>query len=224
MPFFRNSLRSLCSTNPVVILVADPLAAQALEISKEFNLLSFIYFPLSAMATSIHLYLPTLHEQISCEYIDHTDPIRIPGCIHIQSQDLPRDFFHDRSSLAYELLLQHSRNLSLADGVLINTFFEMEESTVSSLQEKYNMIENNTKVYMVGPIIQSSSKSTHCEKWLNKQKPNSVLYASFGSGDTLSQNQLNELALGLELSGKKILVGFEGTKYFNICRSQKWCK
>jgi hydroquinone glucosyltransferase len=116
----------------VVALVADPLATQALEISKEFNLLSFIYFPLSAMATSIHLYLPTLHEQISCEYIDHT------------------------------ILM----NLSLADGVLINTF-EMEESTVSSLQEKYNMVENNTEVYMVGPIIQSGSNSTepnesHC--------------------------------------------------------------
>jgi hydroquinone glucosyltransferase len=28
---------------------------------------------------------------------------------------------------------------------------------------------------------------------------------SFGSGGTLSQNQLNELALGLELSGQKFL-------------------
>ncbi|TKY66289.1 UDP-glycosyltransferase 72B1 [Spatholobus suberectus] len=35
--------------------------------------------------------------------------------------------------------------------------------------------------------------------------PNSILYVSFGSGGTLSQNQLNELALGLELSGQKFL-------------------
>jgi len=213
MPSFRNSLRSLCSNNPVVALVADPLATQAIEISKEFNLLSFIYFPLSSMATSIHLYLPTLHEQISCEYIDHTDPIRISGCTPFQSHDLPREFFHDRSSLAYELFLQHSKNLSLVDGVLINTFLEMEKSRVSSLQEKYNMVENNTKVYMVGPIIQSGSKSTdpkesHCEKWLDKQKPNSILYVSFGSGGTLSQNQLNELALRLEFSGQKFLWVF----------------
>jgi len=40
---------------------------------------------------------------------------------------------------------------------------------------------------------------------LEKQVPNSVLYVSFGSGGTLSQDQFNELALGLELSGKKFL-------------------
>ncbi|CAJ2635098.1 unnamed protein product [Trifolium pratense] len=210
MPSFRNSLQSLCSTNPVVALVADPLASQALEIAKEFNLLSFIYYPLSAMTTSLHLHLSTLHEQISCDYIDHPNPIRIPGCIPIHGQDLPGDFFHHRSSIAYKLFLQHSKNFSLANGLLVNTFSEMEESTIKALQEKYNTIENNTEVYLVGPIIQSGSESTKlkgsdCEKWLDKQKPNSVLFVCFGSGGTLSQEQLNELAFGLELSSVKFL-------------------
>ncbi|RYR24405.1 hypothetical protein Ahy_B02g057903 [Arachis hypogaea] len=35
--------------------------------------------------------------------------------------------------------------------------------------------------------------------------PRSVLYISFGSGGTLSQEQLNEIAFGLELSGYKFL-------------------
>jgi len=46
---------------------------------------------------------------------------------------------------------------------------------------------------------------TKCLRWLDKQQHNSVLYASFGSGGTLSQEQINELAWGLELSGQRFL-------------------
>jgi hydroquinone glucosyltransferase len=65
------------------------------------------------------------------------------------------------------------------------------------------------KVYPIGPIIQTDSTNpkngSECLTWLNNQLPNSVLYVSFGSGGTLSQDQINELAFGLELSGKKFL-------------------
>jgi len=209
---FRKSLRSLCSTSissPVVALVVDPFASQALEIAKELNLLSFVYFPLSAMITSLHFYCLTLHEQVSCEYKDHTEPIQIPGCLPIRGQDLPPEIFHDRSCVAYGLFLQHSKNLSLAHGFLVNSFSKMEESTVKALQEEHN---KTTKLfYMVGPIIQTGSNCSEesngsiCLKWLENQTPNSVLYVCFGSGGTLSQQQINELALGLELSNQKFL-------------------
>ena len=212
MPSLRNSLRLLCSTStctPVSALIVDPFASQALEIAKDLKLLSFVYFPLSAMITSFNLYFPTLHEQVSCEYKDHTEPIQIPGCLPIRGQDLPPEFFHDRSCVAYGLFLRHSKNLSLAHGFLVNSFSKMEESTVKALQEEHN---KTTKLfYMVGPIIQTGSNCSEesngsiCLKWLENQTPNSVLYVCFGSGGTLSQQQINELALGLELSNQKFL-------------------
>ena len=42
-------------------------------------------------------------------------------------------------------------------------------------------------------------------RWLDNQPPSSVLFVSFGSGGTLSHDQLNELAFGLEMSGHKFL-------------------
>lgn len=54
-------------------------------------------------------------------------------------------------------------------------------------------------------ILPIKKNESECLTWLNNQLPNSVLYVSFGSGGTLSQDQINELALGLELSGKKFL-------------------
>jgi len=161
------------------------------------------------MVTSFHLYCPTLHEQVSGEYKDHTDPIQIPGCIPIPGQDLPPEFFHDRSSLAFGLFLQYSKNLSLAHGFLVNSFSKMEASTERAMQKMHN---NSTQlVYLVGPIIQNGSKSIDesngsvCLKWLENQTSNTVLYVSFGSACTSSQQEINELALGLELSGQKFL-------------------
>ncbi|KEH18132.1 UDP-glucosyltransferase family protein [Medicago truncatula] len=155
LPSIHNSLGSLlCSTSttPPVALIVDLMATQALEIAKEFNLLSFIYFPLSAMAMSLLSHLPTLHEKFSCEYKDHIEPIQFPGCnVPIHGQDLIPNFLHDRSNSSDE------------------------------------------------------SNESICLKWLENQTPNSVLYVCFGSGGTLSQQQINELALGLELSNQKFL-------------------
>ena len=205
LPSIHNSLASLlCSTSttPLVALIVDVLATQALEIAKEFNLFSFLYFPLSAMTMSLLSHLPTLHEKISCEYKDHTEPIQLPGCsVPIHGQDLMPNFLQDRSSIVYEITLQHCKRFSLAHGFLVNSFSKME-----------NISEHNSQlVYMVGPIIQSGSNSSDetnesvCLKWLESQTPNSVLYVCFGSGGTLFQQQINELALGLELSNQKFL-------------------
>ncbi|KAK7293348.1 hypothetical protein RJT34_16211 [Clitoria ternatea] len=204
MPFLRDALRSLCSTKPLAALIADPFANEALEIAKEFNLPSYIYFPTSAMTVSLLLHLPTLHMKVSCDFKELKEAVQIPGCIPIQGDDLPCDF-QDRHCLAYELILQRCKRFSLANGFLVNSFFEMERSTVEALKE-----HNSTHVYPVGPIIQNTEPSgdsnlLQCKKWLDLQRPNSVLYVSFGSGATLPQRQLNELAFGLELSGQNFL-------------------
>ncbi|KAB1199471.1 UDP-glycosyltransferase 72B3 [Morella rubra] len=44
-----------------------------------------------------------------------------------------------------------------------------------------------------------------CISWLENQPSGSVLFVSFGSGGTLSFDQLTELALGLELSGQRFM-------------------
>ncbi|KAG5543572.1 hypothetical protein RHGRI_016346 [Rhododendron griersonianum] len=44
-----------------------------------------------------------------------------------------------------------------------------------------------------------------CLSWLDNQPPGYVLFISFGSGGTLSYDQLNELALGLEMSEQRFI-------------------
>ncbi|KAJ8431464.1 hypothetical protein Cgig2_014957 [Carnegiea gigantea] len=78
----------------------------------------------------------------------------------------------------------------------------------------FEILRNYLKspVWAVGPLIpdpppvdKSSSSCEKCIQWLNSQKPDSVLYISFGSQNTISPTQMMELAMGLELSGKPFL-------------------
>ena len=206
LPSIHEVLKSLFSKVPLTALVVDVLALQALEFAKEFNALSYFYFPSSAMVLSLLLHMSKLDEEVSSAYKDLTEPIRLPGCVPFMGSDLP-DPSHDRSSEFYKHFVEDTKAMVTTDGILINTFLEMESGAVRALEEFRN---GKIRLYPVGPITQKGSssevdESDKCLKWLDKQPPSSVLYVSFGSGGTLSQNQINELASGLELSGQRFL-------------------
>ncbi|KAL9303531.1 hypothetical protein ACSQ67_020794 [Phaseolus vulgaris] len=150
LPSIHQTLKTLTSKTPFVALVADSFAFEALDFAKEFNLLSYIYFPSSATTLSWYFYVLKLDKETSCD------------------------------------------------------FFEMEASPIRALKEEGR---GYPLVYPVGPIVQTGddAKGLECLTWLDKQEVGSVLYVSFGSGGTLSQEQVNELAYGLELSNHKFL-------------------
>ncbi|XP_028240137.1 hydroquinone glucosyltransferase-like [Glycine soja] len=204
MPSIHQALKTLTSRTRFVALVADSSAFDALDFAKEFNMLSYIYLPISATTLSWYFYVPMLDKETSCEYRDFPEPIKIPGCVPIHGRDL-NNIVRDRSSEVYKTFLQRAWRFRFVDGVLMNTFLEMETSPIRALKEEGR---GYPPVYPVGPIVQSGgddTKGLECETWLDKQQVGSVLYVSFGSGGTLSQEQINELACGLELSNYKFL-------------------
>ncbi|KAL3755262.1 hypothetical protein ACJRO7_002329 [Eucalyptus globulus] len=68
------------------------------------------------------------------------------------------------------------------------------------------------KHWAIGPFNpvkvpeKSSRRSAHgCMEWLDKQAPSSVIYVSFGTTTVLSDEQIREIAMGLERSGQKFI-------------------
>ena len=157
LPSIHQAMKSLTLRTPFVALLVDSFAIEALNLAKEFNMFSYVYFPASVTTLSSYFYMLKYDKETSCEYIDFPEPLKVPGCVPIHGRD-PVHQAQDRSSQSYKFLLDRVNIFLPVDGILIN-----------------------------------------------KQQPCSVLYVSFGSGGTLSQEQINELALGLELSNHKFL-------------------
>ena len=99
--------------------------------------------------------------------------------------------------------------LHLVEGLTELMDYAQRVNEKNNLLNKGNGNCSYPPVYPIGPITHTgpSDPKSGCEclLWLDKQPPNSVLYVSFGSGGTLCQEQINELALGLELSRHKFL-------------------
>ncbi|KAG5517616.1 hypothetical protein RHGRI_038123 [Rhododendron griersonianum] len=93
---------------------------------------------------------------------------------------------------------------SKSDGLLINTIAEFDETGLAYFRRKLNR-----PVWAIGPILlpaQARSGKQHdislekFIKWLDSKPPNSVLYISFGSMNTISASQMMQLAKALEQS------------------------
>lgn len=227
MPSIIDALKT--KTSKLVAIIADYFAYEVFSFAKKLNILSYTYFPSSATVLSLCFHSKVLDETISGEFKDLQEPIKIPGCVPIQGTDLPSSF-QDRNSESYNHFLLRSKGINLCDGILVNSFVELESQAVKALiEESINV--SHPPVYMVGPIIQQNCDNTQnesqCLSWLDEQKPNSVVFVSFGCGGTISQNQMNELALGLELSSQKFLWvmrepnDIASAIYFDVSNSKK---
>lgn len=206
LPSLRAAVDSLHRSRKVSALVVDLFGTDAFDVAAEFNIPPYIFFPTTAMALSLFFYLPTLHETVSSEYRDAPEKIRIPGCVPIHGRDL-FDPVQDRSDDAYELVLRQAKRYTMAEGVVVNSFKELEPGPIEYLLQKQT---GRPPVYPVGPLVKIGSrldvdKSDVSIKFLDDQPNGSVLYISFGSGGALSHNQIIELALGLEMSDQKFL-------------------
>ncbi|XP_022733923.1 hydroquinone glucosyltransferase-like [Durio zibethinus] len=202
----RDALKKLVANTKLVGLVVDLFGTDAFDVAREFNVSPYIFFPSTAMTLSLFLYLPKLDEMVSCEYRDLPELVRIPGCIPIHGKEL-LDPTQDRKNDAYKWLLHHTKRYGLAEGIIVNSFMDLEGGAIKGLQEKE---PGKPPVYPVGPLVNvdPSSKadgSSDCLQWLDDHPHGSVLYVSFGSGGTLSSNQIHELALGLEMSEQRFL-------------------
>ncbi|KAJ9555832.1 hypothetical protein OSB04_010446 [Centaurea solstitialis] len=200
LPALRQTLAELThdsTRKPPSALVVDIFGYPSFEIAKEFDISPYIFSTVSAMSLVGIFHGPPLDQMFKC---NSTEPITFPGCVPFQPTDLPTPV-HDYDPVA------RCTMFNSAKGILVNSFVELEPGAFKALEEGEWC---KPDIFPVGPLIRTGSKQQtndgfECLKWLDKHPVGSVLFVSFGSGGTLSQKQLVELAFGLEKSGQRFL-------------------
>nr|AYR16616.1 UDP-glucosyltransferase UGT93A11 [Polygala tenuifolia] len=95
----------------------------------------------------------------------------------------------------------------ISSGNLYNTNRIIEEPYMKIMER----IKGNKNQWAIGPfnpvaIEKESSRIRHyCLQWLDKQQKHSVIYVCFGTTTTLADEQIKELAVGLEKSKQKFI-------------------
>ncbi|XP_073297365.1 UDP-glycosyltransferase 79B3-like [Primulina huaijiensis] len=90
------------------------------------------------------------------------------------------------------------------DAIGVRTVSELEGSMCDYLGSQYGK-----RVILSGPVLPEAPKTDVDEKWgtwLSKFKPKSVVYCAFGSQNTMSKEQFQELVLGFEMTGLPFFV------------------
>ncbi|KAF5176227.1 Zeatin o-glucosyltransferase [Thalictrum thalictroides] len=124
--------------------------------------------------------------------------------------DLPDLTFEDCFSDSFAKFIHDQYDYAHFDaGDLYNTCRPIEGRFIDLLsQEK---LLGNKKQWAIGPLnpislhVDSKSRRHNCLEWLDKQPKNSVLYVSFGTMTSISDEQIIALALGLEFSKQRFV-------------------
>ncbi|ERN19729.1 hypothetical protein AMTRI_Chr02g257850 [Amborella trichopoda] len=218
-PFVTEALKSLSSPSfPVHAFVTDFFCTTLLDAAKEADVPSYIFFTSGANFLSLMLFLPTLHEQIPCEFRDWKNPIPVPGLPPVPPIDMPVAF-QDKTNDAYKWFLYHCRRLRESKGIIVNTFAELEPLTLKALREGLCLPEHPMPtIYTVGPLLNlhdlpAGGERHQCLQWLDKQPHGSVVFLCFGSLGAFSAHQTNEMALGLKQSGQRFLWSLRTTSH-----------
>lgn len=149
--------------------------------------------------------------------VSDTEPFVVPGGlphkIQLTKAELPKPFQYPK--LVLDMFRDSERK---SYGIVMNSFDELAPEYVEKLKK------DGRKIWNVGPVTaqagrgsgsssSSGSGSDHVKginSWLDAKEHKSVLYVAFGTECVFSNNQLREIALGLETSSKPFIWVLRG--------------
>ncbi|ESQ37309.1 hypothetical protein EUTSA_v10002845mg [Eutrema salsugineum] len=192
----------------IACIIYDELMYFCGATAKEFNLPSIIF----STTTATHKFCCSVLSKLNSKkfLIDMQDPEvqdkEVENLHPLRYKDLPTSGMGPLEP--YFELLREIIKKRTASAVIINTTSCLENSSLSWLQQELGI-----PVYPLGPLhILSSVKSSllkedkNCIEWLNKQKPKSVIYVSFGSLALMETKDVLEMVCGLFNSNQPFLL------------------
>jgi len=215
--FLEDALRS--SSFPFCAFITDMFCTTMFDVTSKLEIPSYIFFTSPASLLCLMFYLPALVKRIENSFKDVDLLIEVPGIRPIAGRDMPSPILDRSDKIEFNWFLQQCSRFHEARGILINSCEDMEVEPIKALVEGQVLsAAEMPSIYPVGPIITSSLFSSdeavednQCLKWLDRQPASSVLFVAFGSEGTLSDDQVRELALGLEASGQRFIWALRGS-------------
>ncbi|KAK7342960.1 hypothetical protein VNO80_25919 [Phaseolus coccineus] len=216
--------RLITCGNPIHCVVYDSFLPWTLDIAKKHGLTCAVFLTQPLFVNCVYHHVQKGNLKVPLE---NSNVISLPGLPLLQPFDLPSFMYsYGTYSASFELVLNQFSNIEEADWVLCNTFYDLEKEVTDWLMKIW------PKLKTIGPTIPSMFldkrakdddeygfslfKSEECVKWMDEKPKGSIVYVSFGSFSTLNEEQMEEVAFGLQESGCNFLWVVRATEMGKI--------
>uniref|UniRef100_A0ACD5TEK8 Uncharacterized protein n=1 Tax=Avena sativa TaxID=4498 RepID=A0ACD5TEK8_AVESA len=208
---------SSSSRREVSAVVVDSMSVEAFRVTRRLGIPGYVLFTSNAAALAAFVQLPSVHAKArtSLKFKELPDaPLDFFGMPPMPASHLFGDMFDHPESDICKATVASLIGISEADGILVNTFESLDAPAVATLGDPRCLPGRvMPPVYCVGPFVggvgvgvQTSKQQHECLSWLDGQPDHSVVFLCFGSaGHNHPEEQLKEIAVGLENSGHRFL-------------------
>ncbi|XP_015876874.3 zeatin O-xylosyltransferase-like [Ziziphus jujuba] len=196
-----------------IVIIHDNLASSVVQDSTSIpNAESYIFEPTTAfsilsriifMESGKFLLIP---KELGADDKKFNDPIEIP-CLEGNFSKEISEFINYQRQFVQSSVGFLNNTCRLIDGIFLDLLAEKRNRMIWAIGPLHQIIHSkNTEYYNSN----NNGKHKCLLEWLDKQEPNSVLYISFGTTTSIGDHdeQLQELAIGLELSETKFIWVF----------------
>lgn len=191
---FATLLKNFSSVAKRVVVIHDSLMSSVVQdVASIQNAEAYVFHSVSAFTVFLHLW-----EQMGRPFPINVDMLKdvpsLQGCFTAEFK---------------KFISKEFKCMNFDSGRMYNTCRFIEAPFIDLLGRQE--ISKDMKQWALGPfnpVVISQTKCHNrpkCLKWLDKQAPNSVIFVSFGTTTSLTQDQIQELAIGLDKSNQKFI-------------------
>ncbi|KAJ4705641.1 Glycosyltransferase [Melia azedarach] len=212
-PHVREVVNDLKTRSRIAGFVVDMFCTSMIEVADEFGVPSYIFFTSSAASLGLMFRFQALHdeENVLTAEIKHDSntEFKIPTLANpIPARYLPSALFNTEWVI---LLHEQTRKFRQTKGIIVNSFLELQSHAINSLSDG-----KTPPIFPVGPVLSikgenydlgpgGAQKKAEIMTWLDDQPESSVVFLCFGSMGSFGEDQVKEIARGLEQSGHRFL-------------------
>ncbi|KAE8649803.1 hypothetical protein Csa_012850 [Cucumis sativus] len=194
----------------LVGFVLDMFCMTMVDVAKEFKVPCYLFYTSSAAFLALNFHLQELYDQNNSNRVveqlknSESESLTIPSFVNpIPGKVIPSIFvYNDMAVWLYENTRKFRSEIK---GILINTCAEIESHVVNMMSSGPS--SQVPSLYCVGPILnlENTVNRVNILKWLDDQPQASVIFLCFGSMGSFDEEQVKEIAQGLERSGVHFL-------------------
>ncbi|KAF8727344.1 hypothetical protein HU200_018946 [Digitaria exilis] len=191
-------------------LILDMMSIEVLDVTSKLKIPAYTFFPSNASALATSIQVSSIREQGQLSFRELGDvPLNLYGVPPMPASHLNAELLEDPEREAYKATTKMMRRIQESQGILVNTFGSLDARAVGALGDPH-LFPKMPPIYCVGPLVAGSgeAKENHeCLAWLDQQPDHSVVFLCFGGtgAGNHSEEQLKEMATGLEMSGHRFL-------------------